>query len=125
MTWRNWSGTVTSTPTQVAVPVDAAAAAEVLVRAGAAGRTVRPLGSGHSFSAIGQPTDIAVSLAGLAGVRSHHAPSGKVWVGAGTRLRDLNRALGDIDAQTIARAIATGTHGTGLGLYGIAAYCAG
>ena len=58
---------MTSTPTQVAVPVDAAAAAEVLVRAGAAGRTVRPLGSGHSFSAIGQPPDIAVSLAGLAG----------------------------------------------------------
>ena len=126
---------MTSTPTQVAVPVDAAAAAEVLVRAGAAGRTVRPLGSGHSFSAIGQPTDIAVSLAGLAGVRSHHAPSGKVWVGAGTRLRDLNRALdalgvalpnlGDIDAQTIAGAIATGTHGTGLGLYGIAAAVVG
>ena len=126
---------MTSTPTQVAVPVDAAAAAEVLVRAGAAGRTVRPLGSGHSFSAIGQPPDIAVSLAGLAGVRSHHAPSGKVWVGAGTRLRDLNRALdalgvalpnlGDIDAQTIAGAIATGTHGTGLGLYGIAAAVVG
>ena len=56
-------------------------------------------------------------------------------MGAGTRLRDLNRALdalgvalpnlGDIDAQTIAGAIATGTHGTGLGLYGIAAAVVG
>ncbi len=135
MTWRNWSGTVTATPDEVVAPVDAGAAAALLARAAASGRRVRPLGSGHSFSAIGQPTDVAVSLAALAGVRSHNAATGRLWVGAGTRLRDLNRALerlglalpnlGDIDAQTIAGAVATGTHGTGLGLFGIAAAVVG
>lgn len=135
MTWSNWSGTVVGTPTEVVAPVDAAAAAGILAGAAASGRRVRPLGSGHSFSPIGQPTDIAVSLAALSGVRSHTLANGRVWVGAGTRLRDLNRALdslglalpnlGDIDAQTIAGAVATGTHGTGLGLFGIAAAVVG
>lgn len=135
MTWSNWSGTVTASPSEVAAPVDAAAAAELLAGAAASGRRVRPLGSGHSFSAIGQPTDIAVSLAALTGVRSHTAANGRLWVGAGTRLRDLNRALdalglalpnlGDIDRQTIAGAVATGTHGTGLRLHGIAAAVVG
>lgn len=135
MTWRNWSGTVTAEPREVVAPVDAGAAAGVLAGAAASGRRVRPLGSGHSFSPIGQPTDIAVSLAALTGVRSHNLANGHVWVGAGTRLRDLNRELdalglalpnlGDIDHQTIAGAIATGTHGTGLGLLGIAAAVVG
>ncbi len=135
MTWSNWAGTVSATPAEVAVPVDAAAAAELLAGAAASDRRVKPLGSGHSFSEIGQPVDIAVSLAGLAGVHSHTAGNGRVWVGAGTRLRDLNRALdavglalpnlGDIDRQTIAGAVATGTHGTGLGLFGIAAAVVG
>ncbi|MDO5534181.1 MAG: D-arabinono-1,4-lactone oxidase [Propionibacteriaceae bacterium] len=135
MTWQNWSGSLTATPTQVAVPVDAAAAAEVLTRAGEQNRRVRPLGSGHSFSPIGAPTDVAVSLAALTGVGDIDPATGRVWVGAGTRLRDLNRGLqqrgralpnlGDIDAQTIAGAVATGTHGTGLGLQGIAAAVTG
>ena len=135
MTWSNWSGTVTATPRQVVAPVDAAAAAGVLARAVDSGRKVRPLGSGHSFSPIGQPADIAVSVAALAGVRDHNLANGRVWVGAGTRLSHLNRALdtlglalpnlGDIDRQTIAGAVATGTHGTGLGLFGIAAAVVG
>ena len=51
--------------------------------------------------------------------------SGLVRVGAGTVLADLNQELadlglalenlGDIDVQTVAGAISTGTHGTGAG----------
>jgi L-gulonolactone oxidase len=54
-----------------------------------------------------------------------------VRVGAGTVLRDLNEELaglglalenmGDIDAQTVAGAISTGTHGTGAGFGNISA----
>ena len=57
--------------------------------------------------------------------------SGLVKVGAGTVLADLNEELhglglamenlGDIDRQTIAGAISTGTHGTGAELRNISA----
>ena len=53
------------------------------------------------------------------------------WLGAGAKLHDLSpqlsergyafRNLGDIDVQTLAGAISTGTHGTGKELQGLAA----
>jgi L-gulonolactone oxidase len=64
-------------------------------------------------------------LDGLRGVLDADRESGLVRVGAGTVLRELNEELarlglalenmGDIDAQTLAGAISTGTHGTGAG----------
>jgi L-gulonolactone oxidase len=67
----------------------------------------------------------------LRGVLDADRESGLVKVGAGTVLRDLNEELaglglalenlGDIDAQTVAGAISTGTHGTGAGLGNISA----
>src|SRR5690606_30665389 len=62
-------------------------------------------------------------------------PRGRVRVRAGTRLRDLSvelaahglglENLGDIDVQTVAGAVSTGTHGTGARFGGLATQVVG
>ncbi|NIZ90443.1 D-arabinono-1,4-lactone oxidase [Kineococcus rubinsiae] len=121
--WRNWSRTVEAAPATVAVPRDEAEVAAVVARAAATGRTVRPLGSGHSGSPVAAGDDVCLRLTHLDAVRPVDLARGLVAVGAGTRLDALSAALlrhglavanlGDIDRQTLAGALATGTHGTG------------
>jgi L-gulonolactone oxidase len=103
--------------------------AAVLTAAAAAGRRVRPIGSGHSFTGIGRPEDIQLACAGLAGV-GEVSDDGLITVGAGIPLYRLNAELvrrgwsltnlGDIDRQTLAGALSTGTHGTGAQFGGLA-----
>jgi L-gulonolactone oxidase len=103
--------------------------AAVLTSAAAAGRRVRPIGSGHSFSGVGVPEDVQLVADRLVGV-GEVGDDGLVTVGAGTPLHRLNAELvrqgwsltnlGDIDRQTVAGALATGTHGTGARYGGLA-----
>jgi FAD-linked oxidoreductase len=126
--WRNWAGNERAV-TEVVCPVSADEVAGILTSSAAAGRRVRPIGSGHSFTAIGVPQDVQLVCDGLTGVRSV-TEDGLVTVGAGTPLHRLNAELvrrgwsltnlGDIDRQTIAGALATGTHGTGAEFGGLA-----
>ncbi|WP_449386325.1 D-arabinono-1,4-lactone oxidase [Cellulomonas soli] len=128
--WENWSRTESASPAHVAHPRDEADLA-ALVRA-ADGRRVRAVGAGHSFTGAAVTDGIQVHLDALADVqRVDPRPDGTthVTVGAGIRLRRLNdelarrglamRNLGDIDKQSIAGAISTGTHGTGAHLGGL------
>ncbi|TYP82813.1 D-arabinono-1,4-lactone oxidase [Blastococcus xanthinilyticus] len=126
--WRNWAGNQRADVPAVQ-PASADEVAHVLTTAAAAGRRVRPIGSGHSFSAIGLPDDVQLGCGRLAGIRSIE-PDGRVTVGAGTTLHRLGTELlrrgwsltnlGDIDRQTVAGALATGTHGTGARFGGLA-----
>lgn len=133
--WRNWAGTESSVALDVATPRDVDELAATVANAARAGRAVRARGSGHSFTAVGAAPDVALDLRHLTGIVSADVDSGLVTVRAGTTLRELNTELdrlglamtnlGDIDAQTIAGAISTGTHGTGARFGGIAAQVAG
>ncbi|WP_236832281.1 D-arabinono-1,4-lactone oxidase [Blastococcus sp. KM273128] len=126
--WRNWAGNQRAEATAVH-PGSADEVAHVLTAAAAAGRRVRPIGSGHSFSGIGRPDDVQLVCDRLAGIRSL-TDDGLVTVGAGTTLHRLGAELlrrgwaltnlGDIDRQTVAGALATGTHGTGARFGGLA-----
>ena len=126
--WRNWAGNQRAVA-HVVHPSSADEVAALLTSAVAADRRVRPIGSGHSFSAIGRPEDIQVVCDGLSGIQSV-TEDGLVTVGAGTPLHRLNAELvrrgwsltnlGDIDRQTVAGALATGTHGTGARFGGLA-----
>jgi L-gulonolactone oxidase len=99
--------------------------------AAAAGRTVSVAGSGHSFTETALSDGTLVDLAALRGVLDADRSSGLVRVAAGTVLGELNEELhrlglamenlGDIDRQTVAGAISTGTHGTGARLRNISA----
>ena len=116
----NWGKTVTTRPSAWLAPANEA---EVIAAVrGAAGRRLRVVGGGHSWSAIAAPEQVALTLDRLAGVIARDEAT--VTVRAGTRLRDLNAALaaegyalpilGSIAEQSIAGAIATGTHGSSL-----------
>jgi L-gulono-1,4-lactone dehydrogenase len=126
--WRNWAGNERA-DAEVVQPDSADEVAAVLTAAAAAGRRVRPIGSGHSFTGIGRPEDVQLACAGLAEI-GEIGDDGLVTVGAGVPLHRLNAELvrrgwsltnlGDIDRQTVAGAISTGTHGTGAGFGGLA-----
>ncbi len=128
--WTNWAGNQHADGIEVARPHSAAEVAALLADASARGRHVRPIGSSHSFTAIGRPRDVQLRLDRLDRVLHADTFTGLVTVGAGITLRALNRALdalglaltnlGDIDAQTLAGALSTGTHGTGARFGGLA-----
>jgi L-gulonolactone oxidase len=109
--------------------------AEAIGAAAAAGRKVRVAGSGHSFTEAALTAGTMIRIEALRGVQDADPGSGLVRVGAGTVLADLNEELaarglamenlGDIDRQTIAGAISTGTHGTGARLRSISAQVEG
>ena len=128
--WRNWAGTATATPARRAQPRSEAEICAAVKDAAAAGLPVRALGSGHSFTPAAATSGLALDLSLWTGVTAADTRTGLVTVRSGTTLRALNAALaefglalanlGDIDAQTISGALATGTHGTGARLGGLA-----
>lgn len=129
-TWRNWAGNQRCTPAVVERPRDVEEVSAAVKRAADAGRTVRVAGSGHSFTDAVLTDGSLVDLGSLTGAVEVDAATGMVTVPAGMRLHDLNvllwnaglamSNLGDIDVQTVAGAISTGTHGTGQDLGGLA-----
>ncbi len=129
--WTNWAGDQRCRPARVLAPRSREELAEAVGAAGAAGERVKVTGSGHSFTEVAMTEATMVRLDGLRGVLDSDRASGLVKIGAGTVLRDLNEELaafglglenmGDIDAQTVAGAISTGTHGTGAGFANISA----
>ena len=128
--WRNWAGTATAAPARWRRPRSAAEIAAAVKDAAASGLTVRALGSGHSFTAVAGTSGVALDLSGWTGITAADTRTGLVTVRSGTPLRALNAELsglglamanlGDIDVQTVAGALATGTHGTGARLGGLA-----
>jgi FAD-linked oxidoreductase len=129
--WVNWAGDQRCRPARILTPRSREELAEAVGTAAAAGERVKVTGSGHSFTEAAMTEATMVRLDGLHGVLDADRGSGLVKVGAGTVLRDLNDELaglglalenmGDIDAQTVAGAISTGTHGTGAGFGNISA----
>ncbi len=133
--WRNWAGNESARPRRVATPRSADEVAEEVRRAGEDGLTVRMVGTGHSFTPAAATSGVMLRPDGLTGVRSVDAATGLVTVAAGCPLRVLNAELlarglslanmGDIQVQTVAGAIQTGTHGTGRDVGGMASQVAG
>ncbi len=134
-TWTNWAGNQTSHPVEVVEPRRPDEVVAAIARARSRGIPVKAAGAGHSFTAVGATDGLLLRLDHLSGITHVDAERGRVRVGAGTPLHVLNPALqalglalpnlGDIDQQTIAGAIATGTHGSGLRRQGIAAAVSG
>ncbi len=129
--WSNWAGDQQCSPVEIACPQNREQLAEVIGRAAERGLEVRASGSGHSFTPIALTDGVMIRCDRLDRVLAVDREAGLVKVEAGIVLRDLNRRLdelglafenlGDIDRQTLAGAIATGTHGTGAGYRSISA----
>ena len=124
--FRSWSRLVEFRPARVEEPADLPGIARVVRENAAAGQRLRVVGGGHSFTELVATTGTLLRLDRFQGLEETRPQEGAAWVRGGTRLRELNAALaaqglamenlGDIDRQTIAGAVSTGTHGTGAAL---------
>src|SRR5690606_14138540 len=127
----NWAGDQQCTPASVAAPRNRNELADLLGRAADAGQQVRVAGSGHSFTDICLTDGLLLDLSRMNRVLDVDRGSGLARVEAGLTLHAASPALhnhglafpnlGDIDAQTIAGATATATHGTGATLQNLSA----
>ncbi|MDQ0273263.1 D-arabinono-1,4-lactone oxidase [Cytobacillus purgationiresistens] len=123
-TWKNWAGTSESTPLKIIYPTTIEEVTELVSKAKAEKKKIRVVGAGHSFTHLAHTTDWLLSLDGLKGIESIDTDKETVTVFAGTRLYEIGSLLGekgyaqenlgDINVQSIAGAVSTGTHGTGL-----------
>lgn len=125
--WQNWSGSVKAAPAAIAYPKTEA---ELSALVGAA-QKVRVVGAGHSFMPLCETNGTLVSLADLDGDVEIDAVTNRVWAPAGWSLAHLTSVLwskgyslinqGDVNPQSLAGAISTGTHGTGAALGSLSA----
>lgn len=133
--WSNWSGSLRFTPGRIVEPVSEEALAEVVRQAADAGQIVRVVGAGHSSSPLVETSDVLVSLARFRTAKRYDEAPCEAIVGAGVTIEDANAELqrlgmafanlGDVDYQTVAGAIGTGTHGTGVQLPNLATHLVG
>lgn len=127
--WRNWSGNLVAYPRARFAARDE----DDLVRflRGTTG-PVRPVGSGHSFSPLVPTNGDIIVIDRIRGLISHDDANLTATFGAGATLAETGLQLDavgqamfnlpDVDRQTLAGAIATATHGTGLRLPCLSAY---
>ncbi len=126
MQFRNWAGNVSCGPTAIHRPHSEEAVADLVGSIAGRGERLRVVGAGHSWSDIVRTDGHHIQLDHLDAVHHVDAQNRRVTVGAGLRLHALVAALraqglglinrGSIDEQSVAGAVATGTHGTGLRL---------
>ena len=118
--WTNWSELIKATPRQMPMPVSTEEVA-ALVRDAPA--PIRPVGSGHSFTELVPTEGTIVSIGAMSGLIEADPGAMTASLGAGSGLREAAQLLDeqglgfpnlpDIDVQTLAGGLATGTHGTG------------
>jgi FAD-linked oxidoreductase len=130
MSWSNWSGSVTS-PTDVLRP----RSADELAAAVRKGNSVRATGAGHSFMPLCASDDVIVSLEDMPGTITVAADRKTARIPAGWSIKRLTAALydeglalanqGDVNPQSLAGAMATGTHGTGRDLGSLSTFARG
>ncbi len=134
-TWQNWSRSASVRPQRIEFPRTVAAVQRAVRAAAGRGMPVKAIGAGHSFTGIAVAPGLLLELADLTGLVSADRERSRVTLLAGTRLHQVPALLapygwampnlGDIDRQSVAGAISTGTHGTGRDFGGIATQVVG
>lgn len=127
---RTWSGAHRWQPRHLLAPRDEGEVLAGIALARAQELPLRMIGGGHSFSPLAATDGVAMTLAGHRGLVHVEAATGLVTLRGGTWLWEIADLLapyglalpvmGDIDRQSIAGAIQTGTHGTGARFTGFA-----
>jgi FAD/FMN-containing dehydrogenase len=122
--WSNWAGNQLCAPQRILHPSTEAEVQVAVTDAVDQGLGVRVVGTGHSFSALSVTDGVILCMDGMTGVTAIDDTRHRVTVAAGTTIRQMGDPLwearlclknqGDIDAQQIAGAIGTATHGSGI-----------
>jgi len=120
---KNWAGNIDWNPTKIAKPDSEEAIKQLVFYALEQKLKIRLIGTGHSFTPICATNGVSISLDNYQGLISVDKEKCIATVKGGTKLNVLGdllfvngmamENLGDIDAQSIAGTISTGTHGTG------------
>lgn len=129
-TWKNWSESVTCNPSAIHYPTTQDEIIQIVKTCHSNNLHIRVVGSGHSFTPVVKTDQILISLDNYQGIENIDPENHQATVLAGTKIKSLSEALfehnlaqenlGDIDVQSIAGAISTGTHGSGVNLGTIA-----
>lgn len=130
--FQNWAGNVRFEPREIVRPRDVASLQAIIRTARERRETVRVVGAGHSFSPLIESRGVLLDLAGMSGLIRVDADARTATFWAGTPIRAVGPLLaphglalsnqGDIDHQTLAGAMSTGTHGTGLAYASLASF---
>lgn len=122
-------------PREVATPESEDEVIDLIKRAAKNNQKVRVVGAGHSSSPLVKTRDVLLSLKHFKGVESPDLESNRASVLAGMTVKEAGNELyryglamhntGDVDIQTLAGAIGTGTHGTGVQLQNLSSMLAG
>jgi FAD-linked oxidoreductase len=129
--WRNWSRSVLARPETIARP----ASEDELAGLVRAARKVRVVGAGHSFMPLCATDGLLLDLSALEGEIEVADDRASAWAPAGMSLARLTQRLwglglslanqGDVNPQSLAGAISTGTHGTGETLGSLSTFALG
>jgi L-gulono-1,4-lactone dehydrogenase len=121
--WLNYTRVHRCRPQRTAKPNTLEELRTEVLRARADGSRIRVVGAGHSYTDVALAPETQLSLAHLNRVEHVDRVRGLVRVQGGITLRRLRYELagqglafanmGDIDSQSIAGALSTGTHGSG------------
>ncbi|MBB3233276.1 D-arabinono-1,4-lactone oxidase [Phyllobacterium endophyticum] len=121
--WQNWSGYVSARPLSLRQPTELEQLGDLIKSSPG---PVRFVGTGHSFTPLVQSQGTILSLDHFDALVSHDPAALQSRIGAGIEIGALTRKLhrigqalpnmGDIDKQTFGGALATSTHGSGIGL---------
>ena len=130
-TYENWAHTLKFKPDRFSEPETEEQVIQIVKEAAARGGRVRTRGGGHSWSHFVVTDDTLLQLDKLNKSLVNDVRENRYTVEAGIRLKDLirnmelggkaMRNLGSITEQSIAGAISTGTHGTGVKLRNLSA----
>ncbi|NCU81422.1 MAG: FAD-binding protein, partial [Acidimicrobiia bacterium] len=128
--WSNWAGNQRVKGVSQFAPSSEFEIQQIVRFAVDHNKRVKAVGSGHSFTGIALAEEVLVDLSNYDEVVAVDKQAMTITVQSGIQLTKLNlilhenglamQNLGDIAYQTIAGAISTSTHGTGIKFTGIA-----
>lgn len=128
--WINWSGSLEFTPQQFREPQHEDELCHIVRSCRVAGKKVRLAAAGHSSSPLVQTPHTLIHLRHFKKLLHYDKQAQTATFQSGISVHEANAALqsvglalfntGDVDVQTLAGAIATGTHGSGRALQNMA-----
>jgi FAD-linked oxidoreductase len=120
---KNWSGNLEFHPEHIYNPQSEQDIIQTIELARTHKKSLRPIGSGHSWTALYNTDEYLLDLKEYSGMTNVDVKNHRMCFKAGTKMSRVTDILlehklslenqGDINAQAIAGALSTGTHGTG------------
>jgi FAD/FMN-containing dehydrogenase len=121
--WQNWAGNQSCMAQEFATPTSEDEVSDLVRSAADRQLSVRVAAGGHSFTPVCLSDGLLLSLERMHGITEIDRQNRRATVLAGTKISELGPPLweqglslrnqGDIDAQYIAGAVSTATHGSG------------